>query len=191
VKTIKDMIIHMDMDTDTIITTTDMMMMNILIQMRKLIPIRMLIISTMIVTQICWRVEEMRVVTKFNLRLSKLTSSPLQHTSMKAKKVKSVHMTTSTITSMNTNTITNTITKKVKNVYKIISLNTKKVQKLHTITSTSTNTNTKRVKIVNMKKNLKRMNTHINTRMAKNALTTITKKMSMSIKRARNAITKT
>jgi hypothetical protein len=133
----------------------------------------------------------MRVVTKFNLRLSKLTSSPLQHTRMKAKKVKSVHMTTSTITSMNTNMITNTITKKVKNVHKIISLNTKKVQKLHTITSTSTNTNTKRVKIVNMKKNLKRMNTHINTRMAKNALTTITKKMSMSIKRARNAITKT
>jgi hypothetical protein len=171
----------MDMDTDTIITTTDMMMMNILIQMRKLIPIRMLIISTTIVTQICWRVEEMRVVTKLNLRLSKLTSSPLQHTSMKAKMVKSVHTITSTNTSMNTNTITSTITsmntstitKKVKNVLMIISMNTKKVQN------------------VNMKTNLRRKNTHINTRMAKNVLTTITRKMSMSIKRARNAITKT
>jgi hypothetical protein len=187
VKTITDMIIHMDMDTDTIITTTDMMMMNILIQMRKLIPIRMLIISTMIVTQICWRVEEMRVVTKLNLRLSKLTSSPLQHTSMKAKMVKSVHTITSTNTSMNTSTIT----KKVKNVLMIISMNTKKVQKLHMITNTSTNTNIKRVKIVNMKTNLRRKNTHINTRMAKNVVTTITRKMSMSIKRARNAITKT
>ena len=145
----------------------------------------------------------MRAVTKFNLRFSKLTSSPLQHTSMKAKMVKSVHTitstNTSTNTSMNTNTITSTITsmntstitKKVKNVLMIISMNTKKVQKLHMITKTSTNTNIKRVKIVNIKTNLRRKNTHINTRMAKNVVTTITRKMSMSIKRARNAITKT
>jgi len=86
---------------------------------------------------------------------------------------------------------TSTITKKVKNVLMIISMNKKKVKKLHMITNTSTNTNIKRVKIVNMKKNLRRKNTHINTRMAKNVLTTITRKMSMSIKRARNAITKT
>jgi len=65
VKIITVMIIHMDIATITTIMITNTMMI-ILIQMRKVIPIHTLIISSIIVTQICWRVEEMRAVIKFN-----------------------------------------------------------------------------------------------------------------------------